>query len=397
MKKELIVTTPDNAQIWDDEKQLEDLRKVFGAKLSETEWKTFLGIGKATGLNPFTKELWAIKYKEGQPASIFIARDGYRKAAQRNPLYDYHQVDAVYSGDEFKIVNGEIHHSYQLKDRGSLVGAYCIVQRKGATKPTYTYVERKEYDTGYSNWQKMPATMLKKVAEAQALRMAFQEMFSGTYTEEEQWEQEQPNSNIKPLRGSLVKKEEQTPPKEIKTQPDTIKGEIVEDKKEEENKQDHPKDIIKDVATPVTPKPDLATARKLFFAIATKYQKKFNKTDADIKQWLIDQAYIVKSRTEMTEKDFTKAAETLQREIDGTTEVQETPKPELSEDFQKIDMVGAVIDAYKEKFPDHDEGQMNKTLNAAANKYFQEERFGDLSLQEMDKILQQLRNVKTHG
>jgi len=393
MKKELMVTgqeKQENAQIWEDEKQLEDLRKIFGGKLNEIEWKTFIGVGRATGLNPFTREIWAVKYQLDKPASIFIGRDGYRKAAQSNPLYDYHQVDAVYSGDDFQIINGEIHHSYKLKERGELVGAYCIVQRKGSSKPMYVFVERKEYDKKYENWQKMPATMLKKVAEAQALRMAFQEMFSGTYTEEEQWEQEQQNSNIKPLRTPLVKKEEQTPHQEIETPSDAINGEIVEDKKEEEeNKQDQP------VTTLEKSKPDLATARKLFFSISTKYKEKFKKTDEDIKQWLIDQGYIVKSRTEMTSEDFIKATDTLQREIEEI-ESKEDKKQKLDEAFQKVDLVRDIINAYREKFPNHDEGQMNRTLNAASEKYFQEERFEDLSLQEMQQLLTYIRTAKKH-
>ena len=37
-------------------------------------------------------------------------------------------------------------------------------------------------------WDTKPATMIKKVAEAQGLRMAFQSQFGGTYHESENWE-----------------------------------------------------------------------------------------------------------------------------------------------------------------------------------------------------------------
>ena len=43
---------------------------------------------------------------------------------------------------------------------------------------------------GETLWDSKPATMIKKVAEAQGLRMAFQSMFAGTYAEDEQWEDE---------------------------------------------------------------------------------------------------------------------------------------------------------------------------------------------------------------
>lgn len=173
--------------IWKEEKKLAEIKKIYGKTLSDGEWNTLQAIGLATDLNPFLREIWAVKYGNNA-ASIFIGRDGYRKVAQRHPNYDYHIVDAVYSGDDFKVVNGEVQHSYSLKDRGSIVGAYCVVARKGSTKPSFSYVELKEYDTKKSVWASKPATMIKKVAEAQGLRMTFQELFAGTYDESEQWD-----------------------------------------------------------------------------------------------------------------------------------------------------------------------------------------------------------------
>jgi len=163
-------------------------------------------IGKSTKLNPFLKEIWAVKYGT-EAAQIFVARDGYRKSAQANTDYDYHFADAVHENDDLKIVNGEITHSYSLAGRGQLVGAYAIAKRKSSTKPVFNYVEFREYYQGnkkngevqmrfdkYKNqqvpkketlWDTKPATMIKKVAEAQVLRMAFQELFAGTYDESE--------------------------------------------------------------------------------------------------------------------------------------------------------------------------------------------------------------------
>lgn len=178
-------------QIWTDAKALAEVKKIYAPALSENEWKVFYGIGKSTGLNPFLREIWAVKYGNA-PASIFIGRDGYRKVAQSNPAYDYHIADAVYANDSFTVEGGEAKHLYNVKDRGQLVGAYCIVQRKGSSKPVFTYVDLKEYTTGKSVWQSKPATMIKKVAEAQGLRMAFQALFAGTYEESEDWNAEKP-------------------------------------------------------------------------------------------------------------------------------------------------------------------------------------------------------------
>ena len=171
--------------MWEDAQQLDEIRKLFAPKLSDNEFKYFIGLGKSTGLNPFLREIWSVKYKENAPAQVFIGRDGYRKAAQAHNNYDYHQCDTVYENDIFEIDDGKIRHRYTLKDRGQLVGAYCIVKRRNAEKAVYVFTEIKEYSTNQCLWETKPATMIKKVAESQALRMAFQDLLGGTYGEEE--------------------------------------------------------------------------------------------------------------------------------------------------------------------------------------------------------------------
>ena len=182
---EINTTNNTNVSIWEDTKSLEEVRKLFAPKLNDLEFKAFIGLGKASGLNPFLREIWSIKYSENAPAQIFIARDGYRKAAQKNPDYDYHQVDAVFENDNYKVRNGEIEHDYNLKDRGRLIGAYCMVKRHSSSRAMNVFVDISEYNTSQSVWKTKPATMIKKVAEAQALRQAFQEQFGGTYNEDE--------------------------------------------------------------------------------------------------------------------------------------------------------------------------------------------------------------------
>jgi phage recombination protein Bet len=174
-------------QLWTDSTKVQEIKKVFAPNLSDSEFSTLVGIGQATGLNPFLREIWAVKYGNN-PASIFVGRDGYRKTAQSNPDYDYHLTDAVYQNDSFSVTDGEVKHSYSVKQRGMIIGAYCVVKRKKSSKPIFTFVELKEYSTGKSLWGTKPATMIKKVAEAQGLRMAFQGIFAGTYDESEAWE-----------------------------------------------------------------------------------------------------------------------------------------------------------------------------------------------------------------
>lgn len=188
-------------ELWENQKTLEQIKQTFAPKISDTEFALFIGLGKATGLNPFLKEIWAVPYGGG--SQIFIGRDGYRKGAQRHQSYDYHQVDAVYSNDVFEMNNGIPTHSYKIGNRGTLVGAYCVVQRKGSSKPVFIFVEMREYAKSFGVWKEKPATMIKKVAEAQGLRMAFQDLFGGSYDESEAWEEEKVTKNITPTPVSL--------------------------------------------------------------------------------------------------------------------------------------------------------------------------------------------------
>ena len=52
-------------------------------------------------------------------------------------------------------------------------------------RPFYDEVPLEEYSTGKSSWQKMPGTMIRKVALVHALREAFPEDFQGLYSPEE--------------------------------------------------------------------------------------------------------------------------------------------------------------------------------------------------------------------
>lgn len=182
---ELALVKNNDLDVWECETRLKDIRTIYGKDLNDGEFKTFVEVGRRTGMNPFLREIWCVKY-DGKAASIFLGRDGYRKNAQAHPNYDYHQVHSVHANDLFEIADGEIMHRYSFKDRGALLGAYCVVKRKSSSKVMYVYVDIKEYNTTKSQWGQRPITMIKKVAEAQALKMAFQELFSGTHDESEQ-------------------------------------------------------------------------------------------------------------------------------------------------------------------------------------------------------------------
>lgn len=181
--------------MWSDPIRLKKIREIFAQNVSDLEFEAFVELGRSTGLNPFRGEIKCIKYGSS-PAQTFVARDGYRIIALKHSEYDYHQCDTVYENDDFRVKDGCIDHSYTLKDRGKIVGAYCIVKRKSASRHVYAYVKFSEYNTGKSTWSAKPDVMIKKVAEAMGLRAAFQDILGGTYCPEEMDNFEEENQTI---------------------------------------------------------------------------------------------------------------------------------------------------------------------------------------------------------
>jgi phage recombination protein Bet len=177
----------DIMQVWSNP---QEIKSIFANNLTDSEFSYFMSLSKATGANPFLKEIWAVKYGNS-PAQVFHGRDFYRRRAQELDAYEGHTKGAIYENDEFSVENGVPQHRYHLTNRGNLIAAYCVVYVKGRRVPFLEVVELKEYSTGKSLWGTKPATMLVKVAEAQALRGAFQGIFGGTYDESESWDERQ--------------------------------------------------------------------------------------------------------------------------------------------------------------------------------------------------------------
>lgn len=164
--------------------QLLQLQLAYAKWTTPQEFWMFIGIMKSTWLNPFKKELWCVKYGTS-PAQIFIGRDWYRKIAKQHPDYKWHRVDVVCTKDICQIKNGQIvNHEYNLTDRWEIIWAYCIVNR-WKLEDLMHFVDFDEYNTGKSKWKESPKTMIKKVAEAQTLRMWFDDLLEWTYDESE--------------------------------------------------------------------------------------------------------------------------------------------------------------------------------------------------------------------
>lgn len=146
------------------QQDLDDYLFGTGTKLTEPQKKMFYGIALALNLNPLKREVYAVAY--GSNFNIITGYEVYLKRAERTGLVD--GWEATVEGEGDKMV------------------ATCTIWRKDRAKPVIIQAWFAEYNTGQSLWKTKPRTMLRKVAIAQAFRMAFPDELGGMpYTSEE--------------------------------------------------------------------------------------------------------------------------------------------------------------------------------------------------------------------
>lgn len=156
-------------------------------EVTDQEVKLFIGLCAGQKLNPFIKEAYLIKYGS-QPAQMVVSKDVYQKRANKNPQYAGKKAGIVVIN-----INGSVEYrnGALLIEGETLLGGWCEVYKKDTDIPERVEVSFDEYvgkkkDGSINNqWATKPATMIRKVAVAQALREAFTEDFQGLYTAEE--------------------------------------------------------------------------------------------------------------------------------------------------------------------------------------------------------------------
>lgn len=160
-----------------------------GENITNQEINYFMHLCRARKLNPFTKEVYLIKYGS-KPATMVVSRDALEKRAIQHKDYDGKKVGLYVLNKETNALEKRDSTIY-MKDREEIVGAWCSVYRKNWTNPVTVevnfeeYVQRTKDDNPNTNWANRPVTMITKVAKAQALREAFIEDLEGMYEAEE--------------------------------------------------------------------------------------------------------------------------------------------------------------------------------------------------------------------
>lgn len=168
----------------------DDVKRHICPKATDQEVVVFLKMAQSLNLNPWAREVYLIKYAEGEPASYVIAEESYLKAAEQCSEYDGHEAGIVVkdaAGGTTQLTGTLFVES----DKAELVGGWARVYRKDRKHPFYIAVNFKECAKytreGKLNryWGSMPATMIRKVALARALREAFPSRLGGMVTDAE--------------------------------------------------------------------------------------------------------------------------------------------------------------------------------------------------------------------
>ncbi len=138
------------------------------------ELKLFAYACQRTGLDPFSKQIYAIK--RSNKLTIMTSIDGLRSIAERTGELDGSSTE--WCGDD------GIWSDVWLGSKPP-AAAKTIIWRKGSTHPFVGTALFRDYNAGQGMWSKMPAAMIAKCSESLALRKSFPHNLSDLYSQDE--------------------------------------------------------------------------------------------------------------------------------------------------------------------------------------------------------------------
>ena len=165
MTSSLALWTPEQTQL---------ISTTIAPGCSNDELRLFAYACQRTGLDPFSKQIYAIK--RGGKMTIQAGIDGLRAIAERTGQLD--GSETFWCGEDGQWADVWL---------GSKppAAAKTIIHRKGCQHPFTGTARFADYNAGQGLWSKMPAAMIAKCAEALALRKAFPADMSGVYSTDE--------------------------------------------------------------------------------------------------------------------------------------------------------------------------------------------------------------------
>ncbi|MBO5840086.1 MAG: phage recombination protein Bet [Methanobrevibacter sp.] len=183
----------------------------------------FMNLCKFSGLNPWAKEAYCIKFGK-EPATMVIGKEAYIKRAEKNEHFDGFESGIIAFDPETQEVSYR-NGTFKLPNE-KILGGYARVYRNDRSHPVIAEVEFEEYASRKkdgslnSMWAKKPGTMIRKVALVQALREAFPSSFGGAFTEEEGGE------FVPEIAAEIIAEEQAEDPKAIEQKEKLQKQEV---------------------------------------------------------------------------------------------------------------------------------------------------------------------------
>lgn len=162
-----------NLTLWTPE-QTQLISTTIAPGCSTDELRLFAYACQRTGLDPFSKQIYAIK--RGGKMTIQAGIDGLRAIAERTGQLD--GSETYWCGEDGQWADVWL---------GSKppAAAKTVIHRKGSQHPFVGVARFADYNAGQGLWSKMGAAMIAKCSEALALRKAFPADMSGVYSTDE--------------------------------------------------------------------------------------------------------------------------------------------------------------------------------------------------------------------
>ncbi len=204
-----------------------------GGNVTDEEIMMFISMCRFQHLNPFLREAYLIKYGETQPATMVVGKDVFMKRARRHPEFTGLQAGIIVTDVESGVTDYREGTFYE-KDIENLVGGWAKVFIRGYEVPFYAsvpldeYIGRKKNGEVNGQWASKPATMIRKVALAQALKEAFPEESAGLYAPEEISEVAEVTLNEAPIQEveEITEKPAETPAEAIEIEAEPMEQDV---------------------------------------------------------------------------------------------------------------------------------------------------------------------------